>query len=796
MGLGRISYIKEKWSVIDYAHDVLKLPINKNGDRCMSPTPGEHKTNNAFVAYDSWWYDFSAGCGGDVIDLCAVMKHNGNIGEAIRDLAGDYGIDPEWVNKTQERNDMIAYFHKALTETQLRYLRDRRIYKETIDRLRIGFNEQENRLIIPYYKNGYVAYYIGRDMSGRAGASKYKKAFLDGYTENIAWGLHSLEPKRREEVKKQLTPEKYALTDELIIIAEGAFDALSFEQEGFKVLSPISGYFSKEAKKQVLNICQAHKKVFVCFDNDKAGSRFTVDFCQQLFKYRVNFLCGTLPDGVKDVSEYYADHNGDLFELVRQAVSGIGMLAAYITDKTEFERFIYDAARFVKKSELIELCDHASQFSSDWLKAVREQAFKMPPEAVILEEFLAKYKVKFVENLGFYEYKHGVWTQRADNYISRYLSELLGQWKKGTTLSSLKMLLKAETTSTELFNRKPIFNFKNGTLEIETGKFREHSEFDMSSTQVPYEYNTQAECPQWNKFIYEIMDGRESSMRLLQEMAGYVLVPDCRFQKCFFLKGDGANGKSVFLKGLATVFGEENVSTVEMSNLTNAFQCISLATSLVNISTETKTNVAGAETIFKSIVTGDMISACYKNKDFITFKPRCVMISACNEFVASRDITEGFNRRLCFIDFPCKFEGKNADTKLLEKLITELPGIFNWVYEGYKRLIEQGYFTSTLEQEELLKDYMELSNPIISFCEETFSNGIKYELSRKELYKLYKSWAAEAGHEPQSQTKFTKNFKKTATQIFSNYAERKTQGEWQYEFSNPYPTEEELFGKE
>ena len=270
MGMDRIAYIKDKYRVLDYARDVLGLPVRKAGDRCKSIMPGEHHTNNAFVVYDDWWYDFSAGMGGDVIDLCAIARHDGDKGAAIRELAGDYGDSIEWKEYTQNLNSKIAYFHSQLRESDLRYLRRRHIYKETVDRLLIGYASQEDRLIIPYWKNGYIAYYVGRDRSGNPEASKYKKAKLDGLNENIPWGLHTFEPQHREYMKQMrltkadvadteppsadieaLTAKRVSMTAEalekLCIITEGAFDALSFEQEGFKVLSPISGYFSKYA---------------------------------------------------------------------------------------------------------------------------------------------------------------------------------------------------------------------------------------------------------------------------------------------------------------------------------------------------------------------------------------------------------------------------------------------------------------------------------------------------------------------------------------------------------------------
>ncbi|MBR2209758.1 MAG: toprim domain-containing protein [Synergistaceae bacterium] len=784
--MDRIAKIKEKYSVLEYARDILGLPVKRDGDRCKSLAPNS-KNPTSLIIFNDWWYDFKLGCGGDVIDLCACAKFDGDKGKAIRELAGE---DYEWREYTQNLNNKIAYFQSKLRDSDLSYLRGRRISDDTTKRLRLGYDEKEDRLIIPYFKNGYVAYYVGRDRSGNSEASKYKKAHLDGMNENIPWGLHSFSDENRTRVASQVNSQQLKLIENFIVIAEGAFDAMSFEQAGFRVLSPISGYFNKQQLKQVVSMLKTAPYVFVCFDSDQAGTRFTLNMCEILFKNRIKFVCGSLPEGVKDVSDFYTA-GGDLFELVSNAKPGFEMLASKLTDGDEFQAFIYDAARFVEEPELAEFFDNVKNFSATFLKSVWKKAVKIPPEPILVEELLANHMLKFAEGQGFFEYNHGVWTQRSDNTIAGYFLEVLGKWANGGKLIPLERFLRAQTTTDELFNRQPVFNFRNGVLELNTGKFREHSPADMSSIQVNYNFDGKAKCEKWQKFIGEIMAEREASIKLLQEMTGYVLFNDCSMQKCFFLIGDGANGKSVFLNVISAVFDEANVSNVEMSSLIEPFQRISLMNSLVNISTETSSNVKGAESIFKQVVGGDMISGCFKSKDFVSFKPRCVMISACNEYIKSHDTTAGFLRRICFIDFPRKFEGKKADRNLESKLKTELPGIFNWAYEGYKRLKAQGGFTETNEQKEMMSEFISLMNPIASFIEDCLQDedGI---LERGQLYRKYVEWTKEVGHEAQSQTRFIQNFKKTIKQVMPHVMETRSSKKRYFDFSHNLLSADEL----
>jgi putative DNA primase/helicase len=281
---------------------------------------------------------------------------------------------------------------------------------------------------------------------------------------------------------------------------------------------------------------------------------------------------------------------------------------------------------------------------------------------------------------------------------------------------------------------------------------------------------------------------------LLQELSGYVLFPDNRLQKCAVLIGSGANGKSVFLNVLTKIFGSANVSNVEMSSLSQDFQVIQLMNSMLNISAETRTNVAGAESKFKQITAGDEISACYKGKDYITFRPRAKMFLACNEYVKSSDTTEGWTRRFCFVDFPMHFvENPNPnnpeelpiDRDIEARLTTNesLSAIFNWVLQGYQILLSCGYFTEPDDQKQLNEEFKELSNPLIEFAKEIEISG---KISNNQLYEKYKYWCEDSGHNPLARNTFAKRIAKAFKEyrpLFEAYKYKSERG-WMCQFTS------------
>ena len=204
------------------------------------------------------------------------------------------------------------------------------------------------------------------------------------------------------------------------------------------------------------------------------------------------------------------------------------------------------------------------------------------------------------------------------------------------------------------------------------------------------------------------------------------------------------------------------------------FQRIYLASSLLNISSETKSDVRGSESIFKQIVVGDAINGCHKGKDFLTFRPRAKLIASFNRYIKSNDSSTGFMRRIVFISFNARFEvepkqgERRADINLPQKLKGELPAIFNWAYAGYKILKDCKRFTETDDHREMMSAFVKITNPLTVFIEEASLQG---RVLKKELYTRYREWCKEAGHEPMSSTRFTQDVRHTLRQMQIDFNE-------------------------
>ena len=759
-----IEEIKGRISSKEYAQNHLNLEV-KN-DRTYSLDKGKNQTCLQFFD-DGGFYDYKTGLHGDVIDLCMHYRHKGNKSEAIKELAGILGLEyhkPKqgWQEYMDWQMHKIYTWHDNLKPEHRDYIKARRITDKTINDLKIGSND--DGIVIPYQKNGYCPYYISRSVEGK----RYKKQKRDSFNEHIPWGFHTLNRNQ-----------------EILHITEGAFDAITLDQEGLSVLSPITGHFSKDQIKDVIKISKTFDRVIISFDGDNAGSDFTKKLAKIYFENNVAFDCCLLPNGM-DVNDWYMAKNDISF--IDDKIDGITYLGQIFETPESFEYFVMQHARFKSKAVMARLVNSSEHGN----KQLEKMACAAPTAKTIIEAIKKKYTLRYHNKVGFRQYIKGCWKLKHDGEIEKLIHIELAHHSEGGKIGSCLKALKAEVNSNIEYNEKQIFNFQNGVLELNTGKFREHREDDNSTIQAGYNYDPTAQNDAWEEFLNGVTGDDEYKKELLKEYSGYVLCPTNFLQKCLVLVGHGNNGKSKFLDVLIDVYGFDNVTNISMGGFTQNFEKIFLKDSLLNLNSEESSDVKGAEEEFKKIAVGEMITGCYKGKDIQRFKPRCKIIMSANDVPIPKDDSDGFSRRLMFCTFPFKFtsEPKQANEKpidlfIYERIVKDLPGVFNWVYQGYKLIMRNKYFTETEEQLNFMGEYKERINPLIIFIKEEL---LKLEcwISTRDMYELYLSWCTKNHKSKKLEyINFSRKIAKTITINFGSEIKKKDKRDGKgYEITN------------
>lgn len=241
-------------------------------------------------------------------------------------------------------------------------------------------------------------------------------------------------------------------------------------------------------------------------------------------------------------------------------------------------------------------------------------------------------------------------------------------------------------TSSGTFDKNPwLVNFRNGTLNLATGEFREHRREDFITRMVPFEFDAKAECPMFDAFMDQFMSGNKRMIDFIWRALGYSACGVTDEQKIFMLHGDGANGKSTLLNLMLELFGQgptgygmaansENILSTRGGSKHDTWR-MSLASVRFVGCQEVDEGRALAESTLKELTGSDTITGRKLYQNEWSYKPEFALWLAINHLPHVRGTDEGIWRRLCVIECNASFKDK-PDRDLPRKLLLEAPGIW------------------------------------------------------------------------------------------------------------------------
>jgi len=294
-----------------------------------------------------------------------------------------------------------------------------------------------------------------------------------------------------------------------------------------------------------------------------------------------------------------------------------------------------------------------------------------------------------------------------------------------------------------------------------------HTPRYFSLTKLPYDYQPQADCPMWQRFLDEVMLGNAEYIQLLQQWAGYLFRADLREQKFLLCSGVGSNGKGVFFDCIQALVGRENCSQVPLARFSKPFALYATLGKVVNATNESSHIIeAEAESILKSFVAGDMFTFERKFREPMYAQPTAKIMIATNNPPKFNDRTEGLWRRLLLVPFEQVFSEDAQIKDLAERLKKELPGILNWALKGLARLNENGSLLVPKAGRSLVEQYRRESNPARQFLQENFVECLDFAgLPCSEVYNSYVRWCQDNGYKSMNSSNFGKEVQRTMPKV-------------------------------
>lgn len=294
-----------------------------------------------------------------------------------------------------------------------------------------------------------------------------------------------------------------------------------------------------------------------------------------------------------------------------------------------------------------------------------------------------------------------------------------------------------------------LINTPNGLFDLQSqslvGPMQEAYSTKLAAVAVDFG----CACPLWMRFLDRVMGGNQELIAYLQRVCGYCLTGVTRDHALFFLHGNGANGKSVFVNTLAGILADYHRAApieifMETKNDRHPTELAMLVGARLVTAIETEEGRRWAESRIKALTGGDPVSARFMRQDFFEFTPQFKLMIAGNHKPAIRTVDEAIKRRLNLIPFTITIPKNERDPDLGAKLRQEWPGILSWMVAGCLEW-QVGGLRPPAEVQAATAAYLEAEDSISQWMAEAGKWEPNHFETDAKLFASWVSWANRSG---------------------------------------------------
>lgn len=301
--------------------------------------------------------------------------------------------------------------------------------------------------------------------------------------------------------------------------------------------------------------------------------------------------------------------------------------------------------------------------------------------------------------------------------------------------------------------------FRNGVYDTRNGSITSHNPENIITNFIDWNYRADAYSEIVDKTLNKLACQDPTVRALMEEIIGYCFYRRNELGKGFLFLGNASNGKSTYLDLIRHILGYENISSLNLQELNQKFKPAELFNKMANIGDDIPDTWVPDPSMFKKVVTGDMINVERKNGHPFEFFPYAKMLFSANEMPRIDDKTGAVKRRLVPVPFKAVFspDDPDFDPYIKDKLLTEesIEYLIKLGIDGLQRVLTRNKFSTNAEIEKELKDIDELNNPLIGFIEEIGVDAILNH-STKSVYDQYRMYCIECGMKEVARNSFVR----------------------------------------
>lgn len=373
------------------------------------------------------------------------------------------------------------------------------------------------------------------------------------------------------------------------------------------------------------------------------------------------------------------------------------------------------------------------------MKKIKEKNLKGKNKAMILaERFRSEYKIRYISgHLRYYMAKLGYYQiltrDKCENLVYRFVKREAPYSFSASDIKQVYGILHMDNRSQTKCKQPKAYllNCSNCVWDILNNKYHKHSPKFGFTYVIHAKANTQKarDNKLWKKFISDFTCQDKQLEKLLQEWVGYLISGLTSEKKFAILYGPSDSGKSVFLRMISLLIGDEDLSHVNIDQINKEFYLETMCRSRINICSDASGCIIKELSIIKQITSEQdaiMIRKPFCSPISITVKPKLMFATNKLPQVAStrEDLTAYFNRVLLL---PFRNIVTKPDKNLTQKLSENKGAILDWAVEGLKRFLKKGGFSKCSAAEKELAHYRLRYN----VAQEFFVDCLKLKTDKK-----------------------------------------------------------------
>lgn len=304
--------------------------------------------------------------------------------------------------------------------------------------------------------------------------------------------------------------------------------------------------------------------------------------------------------------------------------------------------------------------------------------------------------------------------------------------------------------------------FASRIYDVQNDRFMDYTPDHVFLNRFPYDYRPDAPlCDTVTGTVSRIAGDDPEVLNLLYEAMGNCFYLLNSLRGAVMLYGrSGSNGKSTLLNMITRLLGKENASYLSLQDTAERFRLVEVYGKAANIGDDIPSVYLPESSIFKKLVTGEMVTAEKKGQDPFSFKPYAKMFFAMNGLPPVSDKSKAFFSRILLIPLNQDFsQSGTRDVRLKDRKWTrqEMECLTRLAVDGLRRLLANGDFTRPACVMQAVDEYEAENNPIREFLEEAGSIAGK---PTQDVYDDYRYWCGSSGHKNMlTRKKFTKEVK-------------------------------------